>query len=100
MKKLDRKLDQIEKRVPNALSVRFEDLTDETTCARIFEFCLGMPHDSARWQQLAPMNIQCHMHGIIRYFRAHIPQLAHFSAQVKADEIHELTQRRLIAPRA
>jgi hypothetical protein len=73
MKKLDRKLDQIEKRVPNALSVRFEDLTDETTCARIFEFCLGMPHDSARWQQLAPMNIQCHMHGIIRYFRAHIP---------------------------
>lgn len=91
MKHLDHKLDQIVKRVPNVLEVQFDDLTDEATCARIFEFCLGLPHDSPRWHQLAPMNIQCNMVSILRYFRAHMPQLVKFSAQVKRLTLTDIT---------
>ncbi len=35
--KLDCKLNQIEARIPNELSVRFADLADEAVCARVFE---------------------------------------------------------------
>lgn len=99
MKHLDHKLDQIVKRVPNVLEVQFDDLTDEATCARIFEFCLGMPNDSPRWHQLAPMNIQCNMVSILRYFRAHMPQLVKFSAQVKQDTYHDLDEASRCGPR-
>lgn len=99
LKKLDHKLDQIVKRVPNVLEVPFEALTDEATCARLFEFCLNQPHDSQRWHQLAPMNIQCNMVSILRYFGAHLPQLQKFADQVKQDTLHDLDEASRCGPR-
>jgi hypothetical protein len=93
MQKLDRKLDQIVKRVPGVLEVRFDDLATEETCKRVFEHCLGLPHDSARWQKLAPMNIQCSMPAILRYFQAHRPQLMRFAEQVKQHTLADLRLR-------
>lgn len=93
MTKLDRKLDQIVKRVPGVLEVRFEDLATEETCKLVFEHCLGLPHDSARWQQLSKMNIQCSMPAILRYFAAHQPQLWRFAEQVKQQTLADLWLR-------
>jgi GNAT superfamily N-acetyltransferase len=75
MHRLDRKLEQIERRVPGVLSVAYADLDDEATCGRIFEHCLGLPHDHAWWAAVSAVNIQINMAHCIRYYHAHAPQL-------------------------
>lgn len=75
MRRLDRKLEQIERRV-NALSVAYADLDTEMACARVFEHCLGLPHDPAWWDAISAVNIQINLAHCIRYFIAHAPQLA------------------------
>ncbi len=71
---LDRKLDQIERRVPNVLSVAFDDLGSERTCARVFEFCLPHQHDPAWFAIMAPLNLQINLAAMVRYARAYQPQ--------------------------
>lgn len=71
MRALDRKLDQIEARVPNVLSVRFCDLGREDVCAKAFEHCLPYRHDPLHWATFSPINIQIDMRAMMRYFTAH-----------------------------
>jgi len=73
MRHLDRKLDQIEG--SGAMSVQFADLSSESVCARLFEHCLGLPHDPAWWARLAPINLQINLAAELRYAAAHGPQL-------------------------
>lgn len=54
----DRKLDQIEHRMPNVLSVRFEDLASEEVCAEVFEHCLPYAHDPEWWEEHDRQNLQ------------------------------------------
>ncbi|NUB27730.1 GNAT family N-acetyltransferase [Azospirillum brasilense] len=75
MLRLDRKLEQISRRVPDALSVRFEDLEREEVCAAVFEHCLPYQHDPDWWKLWAPVNIQCDMRAIVRHAHAHSAQL-------------------------
>jgi GNAT superfamily N-acetyltransferase len=76
MTRLDRKLDQIERRLPGVLSVRFEDLATEDGCRRLWQHCLPYPFD-ARWHaMLAGVNIQDNLGLTIRYYNAYAPQLA------------------------
>ncbi|WP_448207289.1 GNAT family N-acetyltransferase [Azospirillum sp. sgz302134] len=83
MIRLDRKLEQITKRIPDALSVRFEDLARENVCASVFEHCLGLPHDPEWWRHWAPVNVQCDMRHIVRYCHAHGPQMDKLTAIAK-----------------
>jgi len=83
MRRMDAKLDQIAARLPGALSVPFEDLATEAGCARVFEHCLPYRHDPAWWAAVAPMNIQCDMVAVLRYFAAHGPQLQKLARQAK-----------------
>lgn len=76
IRRMDRALNQIEQHVPGALSVRFADMTDEATCARVFEYCLQTPHDHEHWAALAPLNLQCNMRALMRYSLAHRAQMA------------------------
>jgi len=75
MYRLDRKLEQIEHRMPDALSVTYADLATEDGCRRVFEHCLPYPHDPAWWRALSGVNVQINMAHCIRYFTAHAPQL-------------------------
>lgn len=72
---LDHKLDQIEKRTPGVLSVKFADLADEATCAKVFEHCLPFKHESERWARLSAMNLQTDLPALLRYQMAFTPQL-------------------------
>lgn len=72
---LNRKLDQIECRVPNVLSVSFDELKKESVCKRVFEFCLPYPHDHRWWAKLAKLNLQIDMHHLMRYVAANQTQL-------------------------
>ena len=70
----DMKLDQIERR-RGALSVRFDDLSQESTAAALFEHCLPYRHDSERWRDLNAANLQINLPAMMEYARAYAPQL-------------------------
>jgi GNAT superfamily N-acetyltransferase len=71
----ERKLDQIEGRLPGVLAVSFDDVSTEAGCAWVFEHCLGLPHDHAWWAACDPVNIQIDLSHLTRYFAAHRPQV-------------------------
>src|SRR5213078_5087554 len=75
IERLDRKLDQIEARLPDVLHLEYAQLEDEEACARAFEHCLGLPHDHAWWERSAAVNIQVDMSHLLRHVVAFRPQL-------------------------
>ena len=75
LERQEAKLRQIEARLPDVLSVRFEDLVDEACCREVFEHCLQMPHDPEWWGQLDGMNLQVSVPHMLRYFDAHRVQV-------------------------
>lgn len=76
MNRLDRCLDQIERHVPDAVSVSFKDLESEQTCASLFEHCLPYDHDPEWWQAYAGLNMQISMPAMMRYYFANKRQIA------------------------
>lgn len=71
----DRKLDQIDRRFPGAVSIRYEHLADELTCAGLFEYCLPHKHDPHWWRLVDRQNIQADMRASLRYQIANAPQM-------------------------
>lgn len=98
IRKLDAKLGQITARWPGALSVAYDDLRQEETCARIFEHCLGLPYDPAWWQTLHGMNLQIDMPALMRRFIAFQPQLTKLAAMLKQQSIRDMRLRPIVAP--
>ena len=70
----DRKLDQIERRVPGVLSVRFDDLEREDVCATLFEHCLGQPMDPAWWATWDAQHVSGDLKAQTRYCQAYLPR--------------------------
>lgn len=98
IRRLDRKLDQVQWRMQNVLSVRYEDLSREEACASIFEHCLPYKHDKPRWEGLANINIQADFLAMMRYFIAFQPQMEKVALIAKhqmlaAMAIHEPARR-------
>lgn len=98
MRRLDRKLAQIAKRVPNALEVTFDALNDEATCQAVFEHCLPYKFDRAHWQRLANENVQCDMRALVRYAAAFRPQLNKLAAIARHAELTEMATRNPVEP--
>jgi len=80
---LDAKLDQIERRRQGALSVRFEDLDDEATAKRLFEFCLPFAFDAPWWEKMRAQNLQTDFPALVRYCRAYLSPLTKVSGHAK-----------------
>lgn len=89
----DRKLDQIEARLP-CMSVDFADLADEGTCASIFEYCLPYLHDPARWAALAAINIQIDFPGMVKHAIAFRPAMEKLGAVARQRMLRDLQARR------
>ncbi len=94
MVSLDRKLDQIEGRVPGVLSVQFADLAGEEACARVFEHCLPLRHDAAHWRRLASVNVQIDMRAMTRYVQANLPALEKLASIAKHQTLAAMNLRR------
>lgn len=92
-RKLNAKLDQIERRVPGVLSVKVEDLESEDTCRQVFEHCLPYQHDPDWYALTAPMNLQINLHTLVRYYQAHREQLEKLAAMAKQRTISEFASR-------
>lgn len=67
MVKLDAKLDQIERRLPNVLSVEFHDLDSESTVESVWRHCLPYAFDRAHWLALRDQILTCDMRALMRY---------------------------------
>jgi GNAT superfamily N-acetyltransferase len=83
MQQLDRKLEQIERRLPNVLSVSFADLDAEAECRRLWEHCLPHPWDAQWWGYWRAVNIQENLGITLRYFSAYRPQLEKLAKTAK-----------------
>ena len=92
----DRKLDQIEARLP-VLSVRFDDLEKEEACAAVFEHCLGSPFDASHWRGLAQVNVQCDLRAMMRYAAAYKPALDKLAAVAKHRTLTAMAVREPVA---
>lgn len=92
------KLDQIEARMNNVLSVNFHDLADEQTCAKVFEHCLPHAHDHAHWAALKDENIQVNMHALMRYSQAYAPAMAKLASIAKQRTLSLMALRKPVAP--
>ena len=79
--KLDCKLDQVEGRMPNVKSIRYDDLGDEVTCGEIFEFCLPYGHDRDWWRQWNETNVQINFPALTRYVGANMRGINKVAAQ-------------------
>jgi hypothetical protein len=88
MMRLDRKLEQIERRLPNVVSVAFEELGTEDGCRRLWQHCLPYAWDGEWYARLAPVNLQISLPKLLRYFEAHKPQLL---------KLAKLAEHRIIA---
>lgn len=93
---LDHKLDQIEARVPDVLSVPYAALSSGMTCGQIFEHCLPYRHDHEWWQTLNDLNIQIDMGALARYYRAYQPQLDKLTRTAKVQEIAAMRPRETV----
>lgn len=89
----DRKLDQIEHRVPGTRSFAFKDLSAQATCADIFTHLLPYPHDVAWWDAHDQDNIQIDLRALLRYVIAHKPQLEKVAKQAKHRMLSTLSRR-------
>lgn len=95
---LDRKLDQIEARMPNVLSVKFDDLNTEATCAAVFEHCLPYKHDHDHWAERADTNIQINMPAMMRHYQAYRPAMEKLAAIAKHQTLAAMHTREPIEP--
>jgi GNAT superfamily N-acetyltransferase len=92
---LDRKLDQIEGRLPNVLRFNFDDLKEEAACRYLFEYCLPFLHDSDWWQQMAAQNIQINLPAMVRYVRANTKALQTLSSQARHLMMRDLNSEKI-----
>lgn len=93
LRHIDAKLKQISSRVPGTLTVSYDDLAREDVCALVFEHCLPYKHDPAWWRLLSALNLQCKMHGMVRYFEAHKRQLEAVSDAAKQRMLAQIMAR-------
>jgi hypothetical protein len=90
-----RKLDQIERRIPDALTITFDELRGEDACARLFAHCLPYAPDPAWWEKLADENVQINMAALLRYVAAYKPQLDKLAGMAKQTILSGLAVRQI-----
>lgn len=98
MSRIDAKLNQIEKRLPGVLSVKFADLETEETCATVFEHCLPFEHDHEWFERWRNVNVQCDFPALMRYAGAYRPQLLKLSDMAAHAIRVDMLARRATAP--
>jgi GNAT superfamily N-acetyltransferase len=89
---LNRKLDQIERRV-NCVRWSYDALADPEYCAGLFTYCTGLTLDPGWYDYMAPANIQASVPHMVRYARAHGPQIEKLRQIAKHEMLRRLPRR-------
>lgn len=99
MLRMDAKLDQAEQRLPNCISINFDELDDQEICKIAFEHCVGLPFNMAWWNYWGQINVQVSMDATMRYMFSHINQLSRVSLMAKHQMMVDLMTRPREGPR-
>jgi ribosomal protein S18 acetylase RimI-like enzyme len=79
---MDRKLDQLEKRLPSVRSYQFSSLSERDTCRDIFEYCIpNHPFDAQRWERMDKENVQINFPAMCRYVKGNLESINKLAAQ-------------------
>jgi hypothetical protein len=87
----DRKLDQLEKRLPHVRRINFNDLNDIVICGDLFEYCTETPRDDERCKFLQQFNLQIDFSALMRYYLAYqepLNKLAKIAKSISISEMH------------
>ncbi|HVX58075.1 MAG TPA: hypothetical protein VHA37_10240, partial [Candidatus Saccharimonadales bacterium] len=84
---LEHKLEQIERRVQDVLSLEYGELDTPEGCAKLYEHCTGETMAQEWWAGLASLNLQINMPALVRYVAAYRPQLEKLAAMAKQQTI-------------
>ena len=95
LRRLDSKLEQIQHRLPNSVTVGYDELMTREGCAKVFEHALQVPFDEAWWRTLALVNLQEPFTTFERYAVAFRPQLARMAALAKGAILRDMATREL-----
>jgi len=93
LRRMDHKLDQIEARVPCVLSVRFDDLAQESACAAVFEHCLLYDHDPEWWAACNAQHVSGNLAAQVRYAQAYLPQIQKLERAAKHASFAAMTPK-------
>lgn len=83
MKRLNGKLDQVEARYHNCISVNFDELGDFEVCDVIFQHCLGFNLSQQWFDYWNAVNVQIDMDAAMRYVWTHVLPLARLNYAAK-----------------
>jgi hypothetical protein len=91
--KIDAKLDQAEQRLPNCISVNFDELTDPEVCKIAFEHCLGLPFNMEWWKYWNQINVQANFGAMTRYIWTHMVQLGRLNLMARHQMMVDLVTK-------
>jgi len=70
--------------LPGTMTVEYDALEDEKTCASIFEFCNRVPHDHEWWSELSRMNLQIDFAQRVQLIQESADALENLNIEVNA----------------
>lgn len=93
MKRLNAKLDQVEARYHNCISVNFDELGDFEVCDIIFQHCLGINLSEAWFRYWSPINVQIDLDAAMRYVWTHMVPLMRVNYAAKHQMMADLQSK-------
>jgi hypothetical protein len=93
MRRFDAKLDQAEQRLPNCISINFDELNDPEICKIVFEHCLGIQFNLKWWEYWNQINVQVSFDAITRYVWTHMVQLNRLNLMARHQMMVDLMLR-------
>lgn len=92
MRRQNAKLTQVAERT-KCVQIGFEQLSNETACRELFEYCLPYDFDREWWRNISSINLQISMPEFMRYIISHKPQIDGAAYQAKVATITALKER-------
>jgi len=93
LQRIDRKLDQIAERVPNAVSVPWVGLSNPVIAKAAFEHCLGVEFNLEWWAHWNKINVQIDYDAQQRYLWTHLEPLAQLSNMARHQMFVDISAR-------
>lgn len=92
-KRLNAKLDQVEARYPNCISVNYDELGDFDVASLVFEYCLGLKLSPDWFRYWNAINVQIDMDAAMRYVWTHAVPLMRLNYAAKHQMLADMVSK-------
>jgi len=90
---MNNKLNQVEARLPNTISVSFDELRQYEVCEIVFEHCTGMYLDPKWWEYWNKVNVQAEFDAVTRYVWFHAEPIQRLMKLAQQDMLGGLREK-------